>query len=213
VTRCRIPPRPPNSPPPTKPQPQHEHEDWVPPVLRQTENVIDSSNKTEKAENEEQKALKLAAMEEELEEIQREEIEIAHSVAQNETTDDAYNDTIEQQQQHQELPPVNAATTPESDRSVTQSETTDDVDDGAIVRPQRHHRQPRPTELPRTVVIKISKVAMEVYWTRTNNVATNRVNIQEIVDKYPLVFSPILERNPHFVEDNASAHVCAPLRD
>jgi len=48
---------------------------------------------------------------------------------------------------------------------------------------------------------------MLVYSTRTNNVATNRASIHKIVDKYPVFFDQILERDPHFVEMLAHMHV------
>jgi len=44
------------------------------------------------------------------------------------------------------------------------------------------------------------KVAQEMYSTRTNKDATNRVSIQKIVAKHPDVFNKILERNPHFID-------------
>jgi len=128
---------------------------------------------------EEQKALKFAATEAPVDEI--------------------YHDEEQQQQrqhqQEQELPPVNAPR-PESDRSAAQNETTDN---GAIGRPRRPTRQPRPTERNRTHIDELEKVAVGIYDLRTNDVKLNRAKIQRVVDKYPLVFSPILERNPHFV--------------
>jgi len=52
---------------------------------------------------------------------------------------------------------------------------------------------------------EIKTIAIDVYNQRTNNVATNRSNIQKIVDKYPSIFAPILEQNPHFA--NMLAHM------
>ena len=55
--------------------------------------------------------------------------------------------------------------------------------------------------------IKVIRVAVEVYSTRTNNVATNRANIQKVVDRHPRFFAKILERNSLFVKMLAHMHV------
>jgi len=110
----------------------------------------------------------------------------------------------QQQQQNQLLPPVNAPAPEYSDRSAT----TDDLDSNVmVVPPQRAAIGLTASAIDQNVVSNKKVVAFKVYATRTNKVATNRANIQSVVNKNPQFFAPILQRNPQFVEMLAHMHV------
>jgi len=97
-------------------------------------------------------------------------------------------EAIREEQQQREAPVIEV--TPDGDRLKEQHETTGETDNilgSASLICRKKEKQ-------------LTTVAIEVHSTRTNNVATNRVNILKIVDKHPQIFAPILERNPHFVE-------------